>query len=509
MASYLESIASHLEQKTKTMTNNNKNMHFILGNEAGDADSILSALTLGYVMTLEDHYYENGDDCIRRSGSCNKKNRRLVVPIASVPRVDLPLRRDVALLLELSGFSIAQLPCLDDECIAARLEEPKEGLTLTLVDHNRIRSTLSHLSELVTEILDHHEDEGYHLETTTPTTTILNKRVIAFEAGRATVASTCTLVVERLFALLTAISKKNNAALTSTKIDGSLGLLLLGVILLDTINMSPTAGRGTLRDAQAITILLEQTDWSSLHRQQHHLEKSTASTTTGVSEEPSHELLQKRIFPNHDNGDSSTNRGGAPNVTALFELLSNSRSDKKYWMGASVSDCLRMDYKKFTVSSQSSSSSSQSPSTPISSIGLSTVLLSMDDFMSKHNFCTDLSTYITLSDVDLLGVLTLDLYEIDDGTTTAIRGLLLASFHREVVDSYTAFLLNGAEAAFLELVECSSTEMAEKTNIDDIGCLIHVRVFQQGNARMGRKQIAPILVGGATSVAEKIVPRKY
>lgn len=485
MASYLDSISSQtsalrhhpdLEEKTKTMTSN---MHFILGNEAGDADSIVSALTLGYIMTLEDHYYE--DDCFQSGDNTN--NRRVVVPIAPVPRVDLPLRRDVVLLLELSGFNIAQLPCLDDECIAMHLEEPKEGLTLTLVDHNRIRSTLLHLSELVTEILDHHEDEGYHLETTSSATSISHKRVIAFEAGWATVASTCTLVVERLFVLLAATSKKKNAALKMTKIDGSLGLLLLGVILLDTINMSPSAGRGTLRDAQAITILLEQTDWSSLHCQQQHHSRN---------EEPSHALLQKRIFTNHDNGDSSTNCGGAPNTTALFELLSNSRSDKKYWMEASVSDCLRMDYKKFTVSSQSSS---QSLSTPISSIGLSTVLLSMDDFRSKHNFCRDLSTYITLSDVDLLGVLTLELYENDDGTTTAIRGLLLASFHREVVDSYTAFLLNGPEAAFLELVDCSATT---KANIDDIGCLIHIRVFQQGNARMGRKQIAPILLLGAT-----------
>jgi exopolyphosphatase len=488
LASYLESISS-LTLKTETSTfHHNRELHFILGNEAGDADSIISALALGYVMILEEHYYENlcGGDDLRSSNSTN--TRRVVVPIASVPRADLSLRRDIIQLLELSGINIAQLPCLDDEYIVACLEEPKRSqLTLTLVDHNRIRSSLSHLSELVTEILDHHEDEGYHIETTASTTTMVNKRIIAFEDGRATVASTCTLVVERLFSLLTAtLSKSNNSTSASLKIDGSLGLLLLGVILLDTINMSPTAGRGTLRDAQAISLLLEQTDWSSLHRQ------SPASTLMGVSEESSHSLIRQKIFPNYIS--SNINNVGTPNTTALFEVLSNSRSDKKFWMEASVADCLRMDYKKFMVPS----SPSHSSLTSISSIGLSTVLLGMNDLMSKRNFRADMSTYATSSYVDLFGVLTLDLHDNDDGGTTAIRGLLLASFRREVVDAYTYLLLNGTEAAFLELVECNATTTLGEANIDESGSLIHIRVFQQGNARMGRKQIAPILLGGAT-----------
>ena len=77
---------------------------------------------------------------------------------------------------------------------------------------------MSHLS-YVTEIVDHHEDEKSHEQVTD------NKRLIAFENGAATVASTCTLVTERLF----------NS--TISIIDGSLGLALLGVILLDSVNI--------------------------------------------------------------------------------------------------------------------------------------------------------------------------------------------------------------------------------------------------------------------------------
>jgi hypothetical protein len=121
----------------------------------------------------------------------------------------------------------------------------------------------------------------------------------------------------------------------------------------------------------------------------------------------------------------------------------------------------------------------------------------MDDFISKDNFLGELSTYVTSRDVELFGVLTLELRENDDGGTTAIRGLLIASFHREIVDSYSAFLLNGKESAFLELVECSATTMAVEDKSDDDGSLIHIRIFKQENARMGRKQIAPILLGGA------------
>jgi len=121
----------------------------------------------------------------------------------------------------------------------------------------------------------------------------------------------------------------------------------------------------------------------------------------------------------------------------------------------------------------------------------------MDDFISKDNFLGELSTYVTSCDVELFGVLTLELREHDDGGTTAIRGLLIASFHREIVDTYTAFLMNGREAAFLELVECSATTTTLEGKSDDGSKLIHVCIFKQENARMGRKQIAPILLGGA------------
>jgi hypothetical protein len=55
-------------------------------------------------------------------------------------------------------------------------------------------------------------------------------REIAYVDGAASVASTCTLVAERALG-----GTSDNA------VDASLGLLLLEVILLNSVNMSPVA----------------------------------------------------------------------------------------------------------------------------------------------------------------------------------------------------------------------------------------------------------------------------
>ena len=93
---------------------------------------------------------------------------------------------------------------------------------------------------VVTQIVDHHIDEHVHLDTTTTTCTTTtsnssrstkqhpNRRIIAFneQTQKATVASTCTLVVERLQELIATTNLTTNRII----VPPSLSILLLGVI---------------------------------------------------------------------------------------------------------------------------------------------------------------------------------------------------------------------------------------------------------------------------------------
>ena len=311
---------------------NDSKVHLIMGNEAGDADSIISALTLSYIQHQQHLKNEDTEEKI------------VVLPIVSVTRADISLRRDVMLLLDLAGITnLDDLLYIDDDLVTRNLLPPTatSKATLTLVDHNRIKSSLSHLSSMVTEIVDHHEDEKSHEQIVGA-----EKRSISFENGIATVASTCTLVTERL--------NQNDT------IDASVGLLLLGGILLDSVNMLPEAGKGTARDEAAIQLLLQHTDWTSYCEKVKTNPPSLVDATT-----------MKRIFPNIEDGNCT------PDRTTLFETLSNAKNDPQFWSELSVNDCLRIDYKKFTVPNKSSQS--------ISSIGLSSVLLDMDSLVDTKS----------------------------------------------------------------------------------------------------------------------------
>ena len=197
--------------------------HVIIGNPAGDADSIVSSLSLSYV----DHLVGRKPDKLA---------------IVCVPRADLALRRETVLLLEMVHVFSQSLICLDDI--------PSEAMesTVTLVDHNKL--LYPQLRECnVVEILDHHMDEQHHVNV------VGDLRKIEFEGSTALVASTCTLIAERY--LHTSLRE----------IPADLAFSLLGVILLDTANMSHSAAKGTPRDQAAIDFLVDRTDWSVFSQQ--------------------------------------------------------------------------------------------------------------------------------------------------------------------------------------------------------------------------------------------------
>merc|ERR1719491_1477314 len=181
------------------------------------------------------------------------------IPVMSIRREDMPLRRDVVHLLTMAGIDTEHdLLYLDDGIVQSKLlgggaeddahnhNHNHNHNTVTLVDHNKLRSSLWHLEGNVVEIIDHHYDEGFHNTAAAaarsngdgaPTTPNPNNRDIAFADQTALVGSTCTLVTERLMKLYdhhhaaAATTGTTTTTTTTTReVDPSLGLALLGVI---------------------------------------------------------------------------------------------------------------------------------------------------------------------------------------------------------------------------------------------------------------------------------------
>jgi len=368
--------------------------HVVFGNEAGDADSIISALSLAFVDSV-----------------CYKAPK---TPIVSIPRADLCLRRETVLLLELANVEVDKLHFMDDPIV---LDSVKD---ITLVDHNRLTIEKDSMEDVqVVEILDHHYDEGCHTQVQG------DLRNVAFQNDKALVASTCTLVAERLFASDTA----------KPPYDSHLSIALLGVILLDTVNMKPEAGKGTARDQAAIGTLVHKTDWSTLEN--------------------------KSGLINTDDGTIDTDN--------LFDLLSESKYDQEFWRGLSVADALRLDYKRF-----------QSPSGHV--FGASSILLEIDAFLSKTDMMEELQSYMEQVGVPLLAVLS---SQFKDNAPR--REMLLCGSNEKLVNDMTGDLLTSSEASIMK------TEEVPLGMENGTGALTLKR-FRQGNPKASRKQVAPILL---------------
>ena len=422
-------------------------MRVTIGNEAGDADSIVSALVHGYVLQLEEEM------------SNNKKNsepKTKYAPLVGVPKADLPLRRETTLLLEMAGVDLDRLLFIDSPPSIASLLAQTDGatcesnpLSISLVDHNRIRSSLRHLGGSVAEILDHHEDEGYHTDAVPEGS---DARNVAFRGRDALVGSTCTLVAERMIQASDALM--DGGEQSPIILDPSASLVLLGVILLDTMDMSPEAGKGTDRDLAAINALLDRTDWTKL---------KTDSMEESI----------RAVFI-ADGDDASDDP--RPNRATLHDILRNSKFDEKFWSDMSVYDCLRIDYKRFEPSKISDSDAA-----PMA-FGMSSVLLPLSSFLSKDDCAESIAKYMKEVDIPLCGILTMTI--VDD---TPHREMLLAG-RPDVVDAGAEYLTKSDDAAFLEVKEAKCT----LNSTDDSG--VKFRRFGQGNPKGSRKQVAPILM---------------
>ncbi|MBT3274246.1 MAG: DHH family phosphoesterase, partial [Spirochaetales bacterium] len=189
---------------------NNGMVAIVLGNEAADLDSMVSAILYGYLLS---------------SGA----NTEVIIPVINIPRNDYKLRTEAVYLFQEAGIDTKAMTFIDE----IDIDKLKEGnrLRLVLVDHNQISSRQEALNVSVTEIIDHHADEKSYSSTTH----------VEIEP----VGSAATLVTGRF------LSAKADL------LEGSAGTLLLGTILLDTVNLDESAGRVTAKDLEAAKQLLE------------------------------------------------------------------------------------------------------------------------------------------------------------------------------------------------------------------------------------------------------------
>jgi exopolyphosphatase len=394
------SLAHFLAEQILRFESNvaSKQQHLIIGNPAGDADSIVSALSLAHV-------------------DYQLLTAKPKIPIVSIPRADMALRRETVLLLTLLDIDIEKSLLYLDDLPAA---DGAAGGTVTLVDHNQLvyPALLADEQYEVVEILDHHFDEEAHPQVTD------QERNIAFSDSQALVASTCTLVAERLL-----------AGASTKSIPADLSFALLAVILLDTVNMSPAAGKGTARDDRAMSALVQQTDWSSM-LQNEAIQEFFTSTT------------------------------GEPDKTKLYDYLSQSKFDVEFWKSLSVTDALRLDYKQFTTSGDAV-------------FGAASVLLPLSDFCSKPNWEAQILQYMTDCQIPLLVVLSMIIVNDTPQRSMLIGG---STNDKQLVE---AMVKHFEETESLQLKPIASTLSSER---------LTVHQYIQGNARASRKQVVPIML---------------
>lgn len=178
--------------------------HVVLGNEACDVDSMVCALTYAYFL------------------SKTAQSETLTVPLLNIRQSDLVLRSDNVFLLRQIDLSPDLLLFRDQLDLRALRRAGR--LRLTLVDHNILPSSDSDLEEAVEEVIDHHQLER-EPSPSCPVTVEM-------------VGSCATLVTERIIENAPEI------------LDQQIAQLLYAAVVLDCVDMAPSAGKVTPKDAQ-------------------------------------------------------------------------------------------------------------------------------------------------------------------------------------------------------------------------------------------------------------------
>ncbi|NXF27918.1 PRUN1 Exopolyphosphatase, partial [Rhodinocichla rosea] len=192
-------------------------IHVVMGNEACDLDSTVSALALAYFLA-----------------QTTPAPKAAFVPVLRGGGAEFALRTETTFLLREGGGPATSLVFRDEIDLGGG--GGAGLLSLTLVDHHVLPGggggADAALEEAVVEVLDHRPLE--------------RARGPPWGGGVEPVGSCATLVTERIGGGPPGVLDRTTAA------------LLHGTILLDCINLSPAAGKVTPRDVACVSLLEER-----------------------------------------------------------------------------------------------------------------------------------------------------------------------------------------------------------------------------------------------------------
>ena len=319
-------------------------VYVVVGNQASDADSIISALVLARALR------EGAAASSSSSSSSSSAATPLLgletsaedvfIPLISMKRADWSMRPETQMLMAEAGLderacSGEALFFADDageddlfgrDAAALRSLAASGQLRVVLTDHNRVDcAALTPFAEHVVAIVDHHEDRGAHSGVTGAA------RFVSFDAAPAVqrgVGSACTLVAQLLTAHCPALLAAEG---------GQLATLLAGVVLLDTVNLDPKRGKTTEDDVAALAALTK------------------VRRGAGVPD--------------------------ANATAALFTRLSAAKTDPAFWSTLSIEQTLKYDLKQYNSDATGEEVSEASPLPPPYAIASS--LVSIDTLEAK------------------------------------------------------------------------------------------------------------------------------
>eukprot|EP01064_Diplonema_japonicum_P032589 TRINITY_DN6165_c0_g1_i1.p1 TRINITY_DN6165_c0_g1~~TRINITY_DN6165_c0_g1_i1.p1 ORF type:complete len:382 (+),score=108.30 TRINITY_DN6165_c0_g1_i1:49-1146(+) len=276
----------------------------VMGNESCDMDSIVTSLVYATYLS--------------------QKEKRPVVPILNVEREDLALRSETTWALQDAGVDLEKV------IFAPEVDWDQVG-EIVLVDHNLLCPAQSTLGPKVIEVLDHHADSGKYIDQ-------CRNRAIR------TVGSASTLAA---IVILQGNPMEEEPILSPTKgaMCDMVAKLLLGTIMVDTMNNDPAMKKTTPLDRLATKHLSEMV-WG-------------ADAEDGRRDE-------------------------------LYKKLS---IEKFNTSGLTIQMSLRKDYKKFSFSDVE--------------VGMASILESLESLAGKGDLHAEMEQYKAKHNLDILIIMSL------------------------------------------------------------------------------------------------------
>lgn len=362
-------------------------------------------------------------------------------------------------LLALETASVPPSVLLHPELLGVQpIDLASQGVTFALVDHNRLLPMFG--QGQVDTIIDHHEDEGEHVNA---------QRLIQVPTGSA------SSLVAKFFSEPWKAALSSPAGQKGSPVPPELATLLLSSIVIDTAGLKD-GGKATPTDHDAAAFLYPL---------------STLGSDPGISAQSS-----SNTFPPANLLDYSTKL-----LTTKFDVGD-----------MSTHDLLLRDYKEYKLPTASTSY-------PYLQAGLSTVPLGLKKWLEKepdgwHSYIEGMDRYMEERELDIEGVLTT--FKSDKKGKNKREILLVVRSGGAIKSSEEAMrvrdeLIRGFEqSAELELETWGDKggvkhrlKKKAKVGLEVLDSGDHGRwgvAWKQGNVKATRKQVAPILVSGCLFV---------